>query len=120
MDLETIKSKYYEQNSAMEKEYVTEKQNKQLNRKFEKDGNLLEDTFEGYFYERGEEDFDFYQKKYPNLSNTELEQIVNLQNNMYIKKASKDIHSMKNILVFYFMLTIINLIISFIVIFKTI
>lgn len=120
MDLESIKKRYYEQNNGVEKEYVNDRKNKQLNKQFEKEGNLLEDTFEGYYYESGEKGYDFYQKKYPNLSNAELEQMVNLQNNMYIKKASKDIHSMKNILVFWFILTIINLIISFIVISKTI
>ncbi len=120
MDLETVKHKYYEQNDGVEKEYVNDRKNRQLNKQFEKEGNLLEDTFEGYYYESGEEGYDFYQKKYPNLSNEELEQIVNLQNNMYMKKASKDIHSMKNILVFYFILTIVNLIISFIVISKMI
>lgn len=120
MDLKSVQKKYYEQNDSVEKEYVNDKKNRQLNQQFEKEGNLLEDTFEGYYYESGEEGYDFYQKKYPNLSNAELEQIVNLQNNMYIKKVSKNIHSMKNILVFYLILTMINLIISFIVISKTI
>lgn len=120
MNLENLKNEYYEQNDLVEKDYVEDKKNKQLNKQFDQDGDLLDNTFKGYYYESGENGYDFYQKKYPNYNNTELEQLINIQNSMYIKKASKDIHSMKNILLFWFILTIINLIVSFIVIAKAI
>ena len=103
---EQYRKKFIEENDFYEKEYLPEEEQEELRKRFEE--NEIEDN--PYEYERTENGFRFYVKKPAEVSESILNQYILMKTLDYTKAMDEKQNTMKNIMIFWLILTIINLI----------
>lgn len=123
MMLEKCREKFIEDNDYYEKVYLPEEEQERLNQKIiERDYNEGEENpFNKYSYEETEDNlYKFYEKKPMHIPDSELNQYISLKMLELTKAMDEKQKTMKNIMIFWLILTIISLISSLYLISKVV
>lgn len=116
--IEEYKKQFCEEYEILEKVYVDEKTNKELNKQV-KDGGFDLDSygegreFCGYLYDKFDDsrEYKFYTEQPAKLKDEDINKAVIFENNNHLRKIDKNINFITTVLKIYLVLTIIATII---------
>lgn len=120
--IEDYKKQFCEEYDVLEKVYVDEKTNKELNKRVaEEHFDTDIDFYDGYYCEKidNTDEYRFYTTKIAKISDDDLNKAIMFENNNHLRKIDKNINFITTVLKIYLVLLIIAIIIICILWFKS-
>lgn len=116
--IEKYKKQFCEEYEILEKVYVDEKTNKELNKQlrdcgFDLDSYGTRNEFCGYLYDKLDDsrNYEFYTEQPAKLKDDDINKVTMFENNNHLRKIDKNINFITTVLKIYLVLTIITTII---------
>lgn len=108
--IDEYKKQFCEEYEILEKVYVDEKTNKELNKRVaEEHFSSYVDFYDGYYCEKADntDEYRFYTTKVAKMSDEDINKAIMFENNNHLRKIDKNINFITTVLKIYLVLTII-------------